>query len=366
MATIQSIFGVFAESKNMQAIIDSSSDQFSKRWYPQYFTMGAKQTTLTYTNAIGKTRIEAAASVVDRNGKTPLRSRPNSGLYSGTIPAIKEKFAMNEDDYRNLLTMQALGTVNDAQLVSLIFNDLKNAGESAHKRIDMMCLEAISTGKITLDINNNPDGLVLSSSVDLLMPSENKSDAAIDWSTSATATPITDINTVIETATAKGISFAKILMSRTVWLKFIKAKEVTDTMVGYFYGPKPGSGFNPTAVTTLDNVNTYLQANQLPVIEIVNKPFSVEKDGVLGTVKPFSESNVSFIPSGSLGVIKQAQAIEEIAPIDQINYAQLDGALLSKWRENEPYQEFTKVEWNAFPAFEAIDQTYLLSTNKSF
>src|SRR5690606_16606977 len=101
---------------------------------------------------------------------------------TGEIPAIKEMFKMAESDYRDFLTMQALN-VDDAtkraQLLDFLYGDVKKAGDSAHKRLDIMALEAISTGKISLDINNNPDGLVLANPVDLLMPATNKKKGAV-------------------------------------------------------------------------------------------------------------------------------------------------------------------------------------------
>lgn len=362
MAKIKSLFGAYSDK--LQVIIDTSKAAFAPRWYTNYFNFAPAQQSLTFTSAVGRQRIEAAASIVNRDSASPLRSRQGLEKYTGDIPAIKEKMKMTEEDYRNFLSMQSLN-VDEAtkrqQLLDLLFGDVRKVGESAHKRLDIMCLEAVSTGKISLDINNNPDGLVLANPLDLLMPSTNKSNAAVSWATAATATPITDIEGVVQSASSKGISFEKILMSNSLWLKFKKTKEVLDTMQAYFYGPKPGSGFNPLAISTLDNVNQYMTANRLPIIEIVDVPVGIEKDGIISTIRPFNESNVSFIPSGILGSIKNAISIEQISPVEQVKYATYDRALISKWSENDPFGEYTGVELNAFPAFEKIDSTFILT-----
>lgn len=362
MAKIKSLFGAYSDK--LQVIIDKSKAAFAPRWYPQYFNFAPAQQSLTFTSAVGRDRIEAAASIVNRDSSAPLRSRQGLEKYTGDIPAIKEKMKMTEEDYRNMLTMQAL-SVDEAtkrqQLLDLLFGDVRKVGESAHKRLDIMCLEAVSTGKISLDINNNPDGLVLANPLDLLMPSANKSNAAVSWATAATATPITDIEGVIQSASNKGISFSKILMSNALWLKFKKTKEVLDTLQAYFYGPKPGAGFNPTAISNLERVNEYMTANRLPIIEIVDVPVGIEKDGVISTITPFNQNNVSFIPSGVLGMVKNAISIEQISPVEQVKYATYDRALISKWSENDPFGEYTAVELNAFPAFEKIDSTFILT-----
>jgi hypothetical protein len=362
MAKIQSVFREY--SSKLQVVINTSLDRFAPTWYQQYFPFAPTQQTLTFTSIIGSSRIEAAASVVNRSSRAPLRSRASLEKYTGDIPAIKEKFAMSEEDYRDFQTLQALKIDEAAktkQLLDLLFNDIKIAGSAAHKRLDIMALQAVSTGQLSLTVENNPDGLVLSNPIDLLMPDENKSNAAVKWATSATAKPISDIEKVVSDGNAKGITFAKILMTPTAFANLRKTTEVVDTMKAFYYGPKPGASFNPVAISTLDNINNFLQANRMPVIEIVDQVIGIEKDGKIGTLRPFNDNNVSFIPAGNLGVIKNAFAMEEMYPVEHVNYGVYNRALISKWRENDPWQEFTQVELNACPALEAVDSIFLLT-----
>ena len=301
MSKIQSVFGVY--SQNLQAVIDNSLDRFSPNFYPRYFDWAPMQQTLNFTSVIGASRIEAAASIVNRSSSAPLRSRDKLSKYQGEIPAIKEKFAMKETDYRDFLALQAL-SVDDAtkkkQLLDMLFDDVKKAGSSAHKRLDVMCLQAMSTGKISLTVDNNPDGIVLKDDIDLLMPEGNKSIVSVKWAVSATATPITDITTVVNNARAKGRKFSKIMMSMTSWLHFSKCAEVVNSLVSFNQLQKGAS------VATITKVNEYLTANLLPVIEIVDEVIGIEKDGVIGSIRPWSDANVSFVPDGMIGTIKNA------------------------------------------------------------
>lgn len=361
MSQLASIFGQYAT--RMQVMIDNSADRFAPLWYPKYFGWAPPQSTLNYTSVIGKSRIEAAASVVNRDSSTPLRSRAALEKLNGEIPAIKEMFKMDENDYRDFLMLQQLNVDDNSkltQLMDFLFADVKHVGDAAHKRVDAMVLEAVSTGKITIDTTNNPDGLAYGTKLDLLMPDDNKKTAALSWDSSATATPLTDIENVVSAAGDKGVSFAKILMSNTLFGKFKKCKEVKDTLTAYYYGPI-ATGSNTFAITSLDRINEYLSANGLPTVELVDVPIGVEKDGVISTIRPFSDSNVSFIPAGNLGEIKNAVAIESLKPVPQLSYATYNRALISKWYSNEPFGEWTKVELNAFPAFGAIDSTFILS-----
>jgi hypothetical protein len=361
MAQIKSVFGPYGDK--LQTIVDNSLDKFAPVWYPKYFTFGTPQFNLTYVSVLGASRIEAAASIIARGSAAPLRSRATLDKLSGEIPAIAEKFKMDENDYRNFYAIQQLPLDEAAkkqQLLDLLFGDVQKAGNSVHKKLDQLALQAVSTGQITIDVNTNPDGYVSSVAVDLGMPSGNKSNAAVNWATSATATPITDIQTVVEAAEAVGLSFAEILMSRAVWLKFAACKQVTDSLTAYNQLQKGA------AVATLQRVNDYLQAMQLPPITIVNEQVGVEKDGVTTATKPFSQTNAVFVPAGPLGKIHNALAQEQLTPVSNVSYATFNRALISKWSQNEPFGEYTKAEFNAFPGFEAINQVYLLSTTLAY
>lgn len=360
MSKIKSIFGPYADQ--LQVMIDRSQERFAPTWYQRYFGWAPPQASLTYVSVIGRSRIEAAASIVARDSATPQRSRAGLEKLTGEIPAIKEMIKMTESDYRDFMTLQQLNVVDDQtkkrQLLDFMFNDVKIVGDSAFKRLDIMVLQGVSTGKISVTVDNNPDGLVLTESIDLFMPDDNKRNASINWATSASAKPLDDIEAVVEAASAKGYSFEKMLMSRALWIKFKACTSVINALSGFYNISKSSA----TVSATLDKVNEYLQANQLPVIELVDENIGVEKDGKISTIKPFDQDNVSFIPKGNLGVIRNAIAIESMKPVSTVSYANLNRALISKWSENEPFGEWTKVELNAFPAFEAIDGMYILDS----
>jgi hypothetical protein len=357
MSRIKSIFGPYAE--NLQLIIDNALDQFAPTWYQRYFGWATPQTSLTFTSAIGRARIEAAASIVDRNSQMPLRSRAALEKLTGSIPAIKEAFKMTEEDYRDFLVLQALNVDDNTKkqaLLDFIFNDVKTVGNAAHKRLDIMCLEAISKAEISLTINNNPDGLVLADPVDLLMSAENKKNAVVSWDNYDTSKPFDDIRNIVTGAKLRGITFSKMLMTWAMWMNLIQSKQVT-TFLSNFLGLKQAGNVLPTQ----DNVNSFLTAQGWPTIELVDATIGIEKDGKITAVQPWEPNNVSFVPAGNLGTIKNAIAIEQMRPVAGVSYATFNRALISKWSENNPFGEWTGVELNAFPSVEAIDQIYILT-----
>ena len=356
---MQSVFGVYAQQ--LQSIIDLNLDKFAPVWYPRYFDMAPTQSTLTYVSVIGASRIEAAASVVERSSAAPLRSRAAINTLTGNIPAMKEKFLMKESDYRDFLTFQATtfidGNAKRDQILQILFDDAKKAGIAPHKRLDIFALEMLSTGNCTLTTTNNPDGLVEPVTIDLLMPAGNKSFCSVVWSTPTTSKPITDITAVVQDAYSKGRTFSKILMSYANFILFSKSAEVISSLISF------NSLQKGAQVATIDKVNEYLAANLLPKIEVVNEIIGIEKDGVVGSIKPFADTNVSFIPDGKLGTIKNALAMEQMEPVQGINYGVYNKALVSKWRQSDPWGEYTGVELNAFPSLDAIDNIFLMNVS---
>jgi hypothetical protein len=357
MAKIQSVFGSYADK--LQAIIDKSLSRFAPTWYENYFEVGTPQQNLTFVTVIGRARIEAAASVISRGSQAPLRSRPGMDKLNGEIPPIAEKFVMREEEYRNFLAVQQLPISDESKtkiLLDLLFGDMKRAGDSLYKRLDIMSLEGVSKGQISLDINNNPDGVVLANPIDLLFPSGNKTNAAISWQTPATATPIADMQGAVNYQRNRGWKIAKWLMSPTLWGYFYKCDEVKNYFSAY-YGKA-----NNKVIVTIDSVNDFLKAMQLPPIEIVDQSIGIEKDGAITAIRPFSDTNCVGVPDGKLGIIHNALALEEFKPVSDVKYGKFKEGLLSKWQDNEPWAEYTKGELNAFPGIEAADGIHLIAT----
>lgn len=357
MAKIKSVFGAYSES--LQIMFDSNSNTLQAPFFQRYFDWGVPALSLDFTTVLGAARIEAMASVVSRDASAPLRSRALLETVKGSIPAIKEKFKMTEDDYRQYMAIQAINSIDGAtkrnQILDLIWGDAKKAAEAPIKRLDAMVLEAISTGKITIDVATNPDGIALSAPLDLGMPSGNKLDASVAWATSATAKPVTDIQAIVTAAQDKGITIEKMLMTRAKFVELAKTQEVIDVLQGYFNLAKKN-------IPTFAQVNDYLAANLLPQIEIVDYVTGIEKDGKITPYRPFAAANVAFLPSGKLGKIHNALAMEQINKVNQVSYAVNNRVLISKWGENDPFGEYTMGELNAFPGVEAINSMFLLNT----
>ena len=355
----KSVFGKYAEQ--LQVLVDTNIEKFKEPFFPKYFGMGTPQMGLTYATVIGKARIEAAASVVAHGSEAPLRSRAGLDRLSGEIAALKVKRKMDEQNYRDYLTMQAVNVSDQAkksQILQFIWDDVKYVVDSVTARLDIMVSQALSTGKIPINATTNPDGVV-SGDIDLLVPAaHNQTGTAAfgwsltgrNWANSGSATPITDIRKLTQDLwNDEGIVHDKILMTPSKWWDVQKTEEVTDAFDG-----------SPN----LANFNTFMQSNQLPIVEIVNVRAKIEKDGVLTSVNTWEDNKyITFVPDGQLGTIHNALSVEQISPVEGVNYATNNNMLVSKWAQTEPFGEFTRGEIAAFPGLEIADTMHIVKVN---
>lgn len=357
---VPSLFGNLASRQNMQAVIDGSVNElYTQSDWRQYLDWGIPQVQLTFEAAIGRTRLQAAASIVDPDAPAPLRSRGKLELLTGKIPAMKEKFYLNQTDYRALKQLESL-PISDgerkAQLIKVLRNDLTAAVTSTDKRLDFMFWQAVSTFSIDVSTINNPDGVAYGV-VDLLASAYQTRFASTVW-TDAAADPFKDIQNVVAFAATRGRSFSEILIDQTLWLSIKNLNAVKSAISGY---QNPGS--NKNFVVTDAIINEFLVANKMPPIRTINKRINIEKDGQEQLLNPFKAENIAFMPTGKIGTVQNALAMEDMEPVEGINYAKYDKTLLSKWRDNDPWREYTQVELNAFPTLDGIEGIYLMKTD---
>ena len=354
----KSVFGKYAEQ--LQVLVDTNVDAFKESFFQRFFPLGSPQMGLTYTSVIGKSRIEAAASVVSHGSEAPLRSRAGLEKLSGEVAAIKVKRKMDEQAYRDWLTMQAVSTNDEGkkqQIINLIWDDVKYVVDSVSARLDWYTAQALSKGEIVVDNTSNPDG-VAPGTVDLLVSSDNKQhggDAfgftgSDDYWGTGTATPIADIQKFTEdTYQDTGVKLEKMVMTPSKWHDIRKSEEVQLHF---------GSQF-----VRIDDFNTEMQSLGLPYIDLINPKIRVENNGVISSIDSWEDDKyVTFLPAERAGIMHNSLSVEQISPVAGVDYATANNILVSKWAQTEPFGEFTRGELAAFPGLEVADNMYITNT----
>jgi|GEM_PF-830898 len=353
---VASIFGKYATSEALQLIIDKRMDKFKTREFSKYLSWGIPQVGLSFKDVIGKSKLDTLASVVGEDSVSPVRSRSGLASFEGDIPTISHKYIMKKSDYRDYVTLQNMGNVDDdskkKQIIDLIFNDIEFAANGCTGRLDVMFLQALSTGMIDLSATGNPDGVAYGE-IPVGLPTENVIETSKDWS-DPTATPLADMEAVIDAAQSKGNDgFEKIIMTRATFNKLKNSAEIQNIFKGTV-------GRVPVLVTQ-DNLNEYLKSNGLPPIELQTSLFNIEEDGITRSFRAFADDVIVFVPQGELGKVKNALVVEgDLTKVSGHSYANVDKVKIAKWSKTEPFNEFTRGELLAIPSITAIDAVYHL------
>lgn len=370
---VPSFFGEYASQPALQAYVDGTALVLEGQTiWRNYLDLDIPQASLTFEQIIGRDRMEAAASIVDINAEAPVRSRNGLETYLGKIPSMKEAYYLDQLQMRELWALEESQLLNAngavTALVKKLYDDVAKVSVAGDKRVDIMLLQALSTLSIDLSTTLNPDGAA-TGVVDLLPKAYQKQGVNIPWFTVdgngnytvpvTSATPIDDIENYIDyIAQQFGRGFGSILMSKPMWLKFKRLKQVNDRLQSYFNIGKANASFT----VTLEAINEFFDSNMWPPIQVVNKISNIEKDGIVIPFRAMSDNNLSFIPAGKLGMLKNAFAYEVKKPIFGKQYAQFGATLVSQWAEDKPIREWTEMEMNAIPAID-IDAIFLLQTN---
>lgn len=360
---IPSFFGENASSPSIQALVDDTLDTLqAKSFWRTFLDVDLPQASLSFEQVIGRSRIEAAASIVDIDADAPLRANNTLEKYYGAIPTMKEAFYLKQSEIRDLMALeesQLLGGNASVQaLIAKLYDHVSQAAVAGDKRVDILLLQAISTLSLDVSVTYNPDGAALGT-IDLLPKSYQKQGVPITWDNATTATPIDDIDNFAEYINANfGRDFGRIVMSRKMWRQFRRMKQVTDQLVSFFNIGKQAASYAPT----LESVNEMFDANDWPMIEIINDVIGIESDGAITPYRFFSDNNIVFMPQGKIGTLKNAVPMERLRPLQSISYADFGPTLVKKWADNRPFKEVTEMEMNACPAINT-DAIFLLQTN---
>ena len=324
--------------------------------FPNFF--GIKPVSYLKWETLTATRgVPVMADVIAYDATAPIKTREVVNKLSGDIPKIAIKRGMNESDWNEYQRLSSFvnGQADLKAVLDHVFADFDFCYNGVRARMEYLALQAASTGALTLSKTNNA-GVVTESAIDFGVPTANKTGVATDWSTSASATPIDDIETVYQTARNKGYRLNYVVMDYT---DFNYLKKATDTI------NKIKAWVNTRGALTVTEavINEYMAANMLPKIVVVNTSARFEnEDNTRTVVNPWQSHRVLFAQDLQIGMIQHGPIAAENSPeVKKIaTMARRDFSLVTKWATHEPFQEWTKAEANAFPVLNDPESLYYL------
>lgn len=364
-----SFYGLLGGEVGVRAIIDTVASKYNNVSWKDHFKWDVPQMGLTFSVLTAKSNIAPMASLIDPNSPKPVRSKAGFGGYGGAIPKLGHSFNNEEQTLRDEQMFAARGgSYNQEAIAQLLFNDVDTLIQGAHSRINYMADYVRSTGFLRIDVDNNPDGILLD--VDYRVPSENflKTGFAtapkLAWSDPA-ANPVQDLIDMVKYADDHNILYHVFEMSKTLWNTFLMHPKVLEWT-------RARLGLATSAPTYPIGESDIKQAisgfGSLPPFIINDSKYNAEKDGEETSIKAFDEGNVILRPSGILGKVKNAISMHTLAPSTPDNLrSTIEGgriAILNQWDARKLINHI-ELEGYAIPTLDNPNNLLILNTTEA-
>lgn len=301
--------------------------------------------------------VAVSADVVSMDSSLPLKKRASIRKADGDITKLGMKLYLNETTMNELNLLLATNSP-DNEVIRKLFADVDTCIKGIYERLEFMFLQGLSTGIILVTDNDNAG---IGVRVDFGHPDSNKYGVSAPW-TSPTATPIDDINTVVDAARKNGDMIRYILMDKATFNQF---KANTQVKEQYAFG-MGYTGNNVPNVPSIDKANEFMISTLGVEIVVIDRPVMVEKDGKTKSVNPWESGAVVFLTEMMVGTLTYGKLAEETFSAKQVDYTKVDDLILiSKYHKNDPIREFTSSQALALPVINNVDSIYILNSKEA-
>lgn len=254
---------------------------------------------------------------------------------------VKRKMQITEKD---LIALKFPRTESERKyLMGQVFNDIDNLVAGVKARIELMRIEALSTGKVTLNEND------LNMTIDYHVPDEHQeslSGTAL-W-TADTADIIGDLerwqNSLDDKAT-------RALTSTKVLTQILRNSKI----IGYLFGKDSGR------IPTRADLNAFLLQHDLPQIAVYDAKFRKQNaNGTYSTHRYLGENKFVMFGDGALGETLYGPTPEESRMIlDGADVSNVDKVIAMIYEEGkDPISTWTKAAATAIPSFPEADNVF--------
>ncbi len=276
-------------------------------------------------------------SVIDRNARKPLRERGSLGQGYGEVAFMGNKYQLDNDrlDMLNELAKRFEGNEKTVlkQIINYLVDDMRQLTLAPHKRMDYVLGQLRSTGKASVKVDDNKDGI---SMLEMELPVKH-----IEAQAGVKDTFIEFLKDKIEGLRASVGAFTVMEMSRKTFNKRILAsKAFKDTYKVMFGSNEVALG---GGLLSAEMANQLLTGIGLPPIRIVEE-YVVKEDGT--NVNTFADDKIALLPSMDLGKMRWHQPYEATDPVPGKVYTNLEGGhIISSQRTEEGRFLEYSAEW---------------------
>lgn len=366
---MNSILKAIQNPKAFQAFVDENmkASTYKALWKDE-ITQIDYEAAKQYKASLAEYGAAVAGSVISKNGEKPVHQLPDFNEMFGSIGHYGDQWELDNDyleqlyylegRYRNRTSGYTEAQNRDEydKLIQYAFRPFERAVIAPHKRIDMLYFEGLFKGTQTVSRTNNVKANV-SYTFDLDVTQFKCKAGGAAWTTPASADPIADIQQVIDHAEKKGKEVLRIRMSKNTFAKMCKTKQFRDVFKLDLGRTKVDAA---VPLLSVANINQYFEAVNLPTIVVEPNRFVELPNGQ--SLNMTVDDRVVFQCAPSVAIMKIADSLEMIDPLEGKTYSTHDDNLVGYWRDKTG--RHTDYDMWAQPVFNGINNYFILKTDE--
>ena len=323
---------------DQKGIIDYLKDRVYPTYMGKELFVEEKRDELKFDELSEGSNIPVIASVHSFDSEAEIGTR-EAQERTIELALIKRKMQLKEEEIIKILHPRT--NQEKKRLINSVYNDIDNLVLSVMARVELMRMEIVAKGKVTLSENN------LTAVLDYGVPEEHRA-ANVDWN-KEDSDPISDITTWYNKL---GTKPERIITSNVVLAKLTRHPNVVAALYGN--GAK--------RVATVGELNTYLESLGLPKIYTNDDTYRKQKaDGKYEVKRFFPENCFSMIPGGNLGKTIYGPTAEEIRLSTKpgIDVESIGNILAMVYEEGtDPVSTWEKAVATALPSLNCADKIF--------
>lgn len=331
---------IFNDNVVLKAMIDRVTQTEKDRVYWQRYLDFEYTSSRLFKTYLGTVTGVTMGSVIDKNANKPIRERKNLGSGVGEVAILGNRFQLDND--RLDIVRELIAKFNSAgkgqpealnDIINFLADDLRQCTLAPHKRMDYVVGQLRSTGKASVKLADNPQGIEL---IDLELPVITKTPEASDKSNL-----ISYLQKAVQELRPTVGTFGIMEMTRTTFNNRIaKSSEFANAYKMILGSAEIAVG---GGVITDAMANQLLTGIGLPAIRIVEE-YVVDEQGT--TKSCFSDDRISLLRQDKIGKMMWHTPYEITDPIPNKVYTGLQGGhFISTQRTDEGRFTEYMAEW---------------------
>lgn len=323
-------------------MVDYTKERTKEAYMGEFLFPEVKVEALEIDMVKGASNLSVSAKVHAFDTEAEIGSREGAEYSTQDMALIKRKIKIPE---RTIIALESpRNSKEEEDMIRRIFNDVDMLVSSVRTRVEAMRMEAISSGKISINENG------VKATVDYGMPAGHKK--GLNWLTESDVDILQDmeemVNTIVDDT---GFTPTRSLTSKKILNRILRDERIRSAIYGV----------NSAKMLTVAELNAFLAQQKLPQIAIYDKKYRVQDAKGKYTAKRFlPEESFVMMPDGKMGDTFYGVTAEELAlrKNPEADVSDAGNIIVCHYSTIDPVAEWIKAVATALPSFPYADQVF--------